>query len=170
MEMKKIFLYIFLFIITYSCSNNEVRKDEREANLNFYQITNEILLREVEMFLDSVSPTRKFKNTEKKIMCISVMFFEDTILYTFYYPLSPYIDKFYSKVNDNIIAIDFYQARDFILSDNLAWEYLKEFFPDEYDYYLENDDFPVPITGGGTEWKLLFHDGKLIKKVEYQTQ
>ena len=157
--------------MTCSCSNNEVRKEDKEANLPFYQITNEILLREIEMFLDSVPPKRGFRNIDKKIMRISVHLIKDTTKYTFSYPFNATKGAiFFSNVNGNTVAIYFYGLKDFELPDSLNWNYNKEFFPDEYSYYLEYDDYPVPATGGGMEWTLLFHKGKLIKKWKEETQ
>lgn len=170
--MVRIFFIVCIGVLC-SCSNNSDCKKVFEMDMLLYQINNEDLVHEIEMFLDSVQPSPTF-NVDKKFLKITVIQKVDTTLYTLYYPKSAFgmimSTTIYSKVKETIVALSFYGMPYIALPDSLAWQYLKEFFPKEYSYYQENNDFPPPPTGGGQEWKLIFHNDRLISKKIYYSQ
>jgi hypothetical protein len=58
----------------------------------------------------------------------------------------------------------------FKINDDFLVEFMKKNYPEQYKYYLEAEDYPPPITGGGLEWELVFQNDSLISKDVYYTQ
>ena len=84
----------------------------------------------------------------------------------FIYPTPHVLFQFEQQlVSLHIEGLDIFKINnDFIL------EYLKKNYPDQYDYYLKYGDYPMPPTGGGLQWELVFQNDSLISKEEYLTQ
>jgi len=44
--------------------------------------------------------------------------------------------------------------------------YVRLYFPEEFNYYQDNNDYPPPPTSREIVWILTFYEGKLIEKQE----
>ncbi len=168
-NMLKTILFVLAIIIFCSCNNYKTIPESKE--LIFYEITNEDLVHEIEMYIGSVD----VHNNEEKIMNVYVIQLNDTTIYELSYATSAFgliVNPLtiFAKVKENIVAFSYHNAKGIKMPDSLAWKYLKDYFPKEYEYYQKNNDYPPPTTGGGIEWRLTFKDGKLIDKEEMMTQ
>jgi len=215
--MSKVFFVlgkVMILIIFSACKTDGFKTEFKESkkyedtliivnnNLIFYEIGNEILLEQIENFIDSIYIFRKellkeegFESNTKdsinfhrtinnRILQVIVRYFEDFTFYSvFYAPSSSGIlnsPTFFSKINDNIIAFSFTNSRfdwnsdvGIKLPENIAWQYIKDYYPKEYETYLWNKEFSeetgikkivAPPTGFVVVMELIFRDSKLINK------
>ena len=58
----------------------------------------------------------------------------------------------------------------FKMNDDFIVEFMKQNFPEQYDYFLEVGEYPMPTTGGCLTWVLVFQNDLLISKEEFITQ
>lgn len=198
--MKKIVFYVFtISVLICSCNSNNDRTINTNAKdttnisdkeLIFYEIKNKVLIREIEMYMDSINnynymkkiysstfesewgwlESFNFKYKKNKIVNLIITKFEDITKYTLYYPLNP-PSLFYtfSKVNDIMVVISYDYIRDIKLPDSVMWKYMKDYFPEQYELYKKNKDSKSIVSGGGLEWHLTFKNEKLIDKEEVIT-
>jgi hypothetical protein len=169
--MSRLFFILLLInILICSCSkdNNKtidiINKDisvVSDKELIFYDIKNEVLTKEIKMFLDSINNYSymkkkysstfeeewgwvapfKFEPKKNKIVEISVTKFENVTFYTLYYPLNPPVSvSTFSRVNNIMVNIFYGYNPDIELPDSIMWKYMKDYFPKEYEFYQKNED------------------------------
>jgi hypothetical protein len=182
MILKSAFVCV-LFCSFCSIKGNE---DEGECSLFYVEINNKILVHEIEMYIDEINT----QGRENKIIRIGITRREDSIIYHVTEPLSKYGMEssltLFSKIKDYLVAISFHEIGDIGLHKDCLWKYLKDYFPDEYNVYLENiknrglifydedgneyyEEMKYFVLGGGLEWELIFKNDSLIDKKTYYT-
>jgi hypothetical protein len=165
--MVRVLIYIVAGMLLCSCKNHEGNNGMHKTEIPFAHIKNESLVREIRLYINRVN-TPTLKN---KIVQVRISQFEDTTVYKLYYATSAFgliitPSTFYTKVDEEVIAFSYDGVQEIGLSESLAWEYLKEVFPEEFNYYQVNNDYPPPPTSRGVFWILTFKEGKLIEKQE----
>ncbi len=165
--MVRVLIYIVVGMLLCSCKNHEDNSSMYKAEIPFAHIKNENLVREISLYIDSVNTP----NLTNKIVHVSVSQFKDITVYKLNYAISAFglintPSTFYVKTNEGLIAFSYAGVKEIGLSESLAWEYLKEIFPEEYKYYQDNNDYPPPPTSREIVWILTFKEGKLIEKQE----
>ena len=166
--MVRVFVYILVgILLLFSCKNHGGNNGMHKAEIPFALIKNESLVREIKLYINSVNiPTLK-----NKIVQVSISQFEDTTVYKLYYATCAFgliitPSTFYTKVDEELIAISYDGVKEIGLSESVAWEYLKEVFPEEFNYYQVYNDYPPPPTSREIVWILTFKEGMLIEKQE----
>jgi hypothetical protein len=205
--MKKILLLLAINLIFCSCNsenNRTINIDDKNTSgvsdkeLIFYEIENEILVKEIEMFVDSsnnydyvekiyssmyegerfdTSDFNALNESANKIVQLYVYQHGDIIDYTLCYPLYPpyssnlpnFYFSIFSKVKDIMVIISSWSMSDIKLPADIMWKYMKDYFPDDYKLYQKNKNGRMAL-GGGLEWHLTFKKGKLIDKEEVITE
>lgn len=165
--MVRVLIYIVASMLLCSCKNDEGNNVMHKAEIPIAHIKNERLVREIRLYIDSVNTP----NLKNKIVHVSASQFRDTTVYKLNYATSAFglintPSTFYVKADEEVIAFSYDGVREIGLSESLAWEYLKEVFPEEYNYYQDNNYYPPPPTSREIVWILTFKEGELIKKQE----
>jgi hypothetical protein len=165
--MVRVLIYIVVGMLLCSCKNLEDNSNMDKTEILFAHINNENLVREIRLYIDSVNTP----NLKNKIVHVSISQFEDTTVYKLNYATSAFglintPSTFYIKADEEVIAVSYVGVQEIGLSESLAWEYLKEVFPEEFNYYQDNNDYPPPPTSREIVWILTFKGGKLIEKQE----
>jgi len=167
-------IILFIFIIFYSCNNKNnidenntiIVADTTATNLPFYEIDNDVLVKEIEIFLDTA--TIPLSNVKEKILNILVKHRNDTTIYMFSYCNSAFAIvntpfTFFSKVKGNVVVFSYLYDSEIKLSDSIKWEYLKETFLEQYNKYYK-DGILIPPNLNHNSYVLKFKDKKLIDK------
>lgn len=165
--MVRVLIYIIAGMLLCSCKNHEGNNGMHKTEIPFAHIKNESLVREIRLYIDSVNTP----NLTNKIVHVSVSQFEDTTVYKLNYATSAFglinsPSTFYIMADEEVIAFSYDGVQEIGLSESLAWEYLKEVFPEEFNYYQDNNDYPPPPTSREIVWILTFKEGELIEKQE----
>ena len=190
--MKRVLIFIIAGILLCSCNNHsggsamkiaefpfvqmqneslfcENSNDMNIAEIPFVQIKNESLLREIRLYRENVN----VPDAENKIVHVIVGQFQDTTVYLLNYATSAsnvgeIPSTFYVKDDEDVIALTYSGVKEIGTSESIAWEYLKEVFPEEYEYYQKYHYFPLPgiLYEEDVWWILTFKDGELIDKQE----
>ncbi len=158
---KRSFLYLILVIVLFSCNV----KEKKQIEMPFYQLKNKILIKEILNYIDS----NDVSASNKEVMSVCVYQYQDTLMYDLSTEISAYglistPATVYLDVEGNTVAFSFFGIQDVIMPDSIAWQYLKNIFPEEYAYYQEYNDYPPPPTQGEIIWRLIFKEQKLINK------
>ena len=158
MVIKIFFAVMPVLLCIFQSCNNKVEPV-------FYRINNESLVQEIINYRDSVN----VPSSEPKIVNVMISTFQDTTTYMLLYAgsacgLSVTPSTVYSKVKGNIVALSYRGVEEIDLPDSMMWKYVKDVFPKEYEYYVENGDFPPPPTAREVLWILKFTKGQMISK------
>jgi hypothetical protein len=172
--MVKKYLLIFCCAMTlFSCTNLSFKSKKTEVT---YVMDNEVLENEIALYMDSV-----LKNKNKMIN-IKMRTISDTTCFDIRYCLSAetIIDApstYFINTKKGLISItylkypssnSFESIEYFKMSIDDAWEILKDYYPEEYQYYLRNDSIVYGIpTGGGEVWRLKFKNNEYLGKEIY---
>ena len=168
--MLKILFFIFaISIIFSSCNNNnntlneKVLSDTTESNLLFYEIDNEILVNEIRIYMDTVE-----YDVKEKIVVAHISHSKDTTIYTINFANSAYFlatnpDVFFSKISEKVVCFRYGWNTDIKLSVSVAWKYLKNTFPEQYNKY-HKDSIVIAPNIREISLMLKFVDKKLVDK------
>ncbi len=123
--MVKTFFLIFVINIVFCACNsndhnskniNSKTKPDTSEKLIFYEINNEDLVRQIEMYMDSIN----VPSIKNKIVEVYVISIEDTTIYEISYETSAFglvtaPSTIFSKVNGNIVAISYHNAKEIMI-------------------------------------------------------
>jgi hypothetical protein len=185
--MVKYNILLVLLILLSSClkegkkSNNKLEKGIN-IEYNFLSLNNQMLKDQINLYYKDVEP----KYSSDKILGVFYEKEDGKDIYRLRYMLNAtsmyyYPVHFFFKVDDHVVGFNFLYLKDFKMQNKILAQVMKNYFPDDFEYYKEmlfekkkfsdasinfNDEdlFPPPATGGYEVWKLVFKDGKLIKK------
>lgn len=157
---KNFFLY-FMSIMFFSCIINEKKNIEMPK----YQLNNKVLVNEILSYIES----NNVAAFNQEVMSVEVSQYQDTTIYELTSAISAYglittSSTIYLDISGNTVALSYKGVKDIHLPDSLAWQYLKEIFPEEYAYFEKNNDYPPPPTGKNVIWRLTFKGWKLVNK------
>lgn len=168
--------FLSFFLIVTACTKKESSSESvKEMNVHYY-INNKILEREITQYSDSV------KQINNRMINVNARFVADTAIYEIRYSLSAEAiystpSTFFVNTKSGIIAMTYEEPRISVpfahlygvgMSEKDAWEILKDYYPEEYQYYLRNDStvYGIP-TGGGEVWRLKFKNNEYLGKEIY---
>ena len=165
--MVRVSIYIIFCMFLCSCKDITDNRNMHKSEMMFACVNNDILVHEIRLYIDSVN----IPNLKNKIVHVCVSRIEDTTVYELNYATSAFglismPSTFYIKADEEIIAFSYVGVQEVGLSESSAWEYLKDVFPEEFNYYRDNNDYPPPPTSREIVWRLTFKRGKLIEKQE----
>jgi hypothetical protein len=175
------------FVCALFCSFCNINNNEDGSELPYIQINNKTLVHEIEVYIDEIN----IQGGENKIIRIGITRRSDSTIYHITEPFSKYEMEhsltLFSKIKGYLVAVSFVGIKDICLPEDFIWKYLKDYFPEEYEVYLENleniclifydedgneyyeEVLYTPPTGGGLEWELIFKNDSLIDKKTYYT-
>ncbi|MGI6073565.1 MAG: hypothetical protein ACOYEA_02840 [Fermentimonas sp.] len=178
--VRNILFVAFLYILA-GCTPNH-NKIPKRANNFLYILSNDIVERELRNYNDSIS-------NGKKLLHISIKSLNDTTYYEIREVISAgYLienpSTFFVNTKIGIVPVSYINAtvmfrsiEGVTISRKEAWEFLKEYFPKEYELYLKEEkrsyitndgdiyiEEQIPITGGCIVWSLKFINEKYIGK------
>jgi len=191
--MKTKLIYIFLIVFICACTK---RGDSDISNLIYYSFVNEELKQQIRNYVDSVS----IQCDEK--MLIVEMFdqgyergddgnFYRIMQYDIGYTTTAFDVVFgqyiFAKVDTIFVAITWKGMHgNLYFSEEIGWEYVKNIFKSDYQYYLEaikiDSEFEVDEKFDdkrckGPLWTLIFEGDRLVRKIidvntviNYETQ
>lgn len=165
--MVKYLFTLCLFFVLFTCTDRgEVQTNEN--NVVIYELNNEMVENEIIRYNDTISEHRKMIN-------VSVWSLNDTTCFEIRNVLnaSTIIDRastFFVNTKIGIITVSyvnptvFFRATEGVrVSEKQSWDILKNYYPEEYKYYLTGEIYPI-TTGGCIVWKLKFVGNKYISK------
>lgn len=171
--VKQIF-FMLLIIMVLSCHNqhksdNTKLSDDISISQNI-AINNSKLREEILNFSEN-------NGEESNILRLTRQRKVDTVIYEISF-INEAIDLMPSKISpihswfnleQYIVCVTFDFNDNFItMNEATALKLIKQKFPNDYQYYLENKMLPVPDTGFKKILKLTFVDDELIKKKSYK--
>jgi hypothetical protein len=150
-----------------------VSGQDRECQIPVLEVTNEILVQEIIKYVSEVNTP----STEQKFPYITISILKsDTVEYLINYFISPDIFildpiAFFFKMDDSYVPVVIKGAMFknnffFKLKESDILELSKIYFPEDYEYYIKNKEFPIPPTARDVVWILTFKNGKLVEKRE----
>jgi|GEM_PF-6116054 len=181
MKMKKKLIYIFLIIFICACTK---RDNSETSNLMYYSFVNEEVKQQIRNYVDSVSI-----QCDEKMLIINIYdqgydSDDDGIFYrviqfdisysttAFDVIFGPY---FFAKIDTIVAAITWNGMHDNLYFPlEIGWEYLKDIFKSDYQYYLEaikiDSDFEVDEKFDDKRykvplWTFIFKDDRLVTKI-----
>lgn len=171
--IKQVF-FIVLTIIVLSCHNQRTSDNtELSDNISISQniaINNSKLKDEILNFLEN-------NKEDSDVIRLTHQRRIDTVIYEISF-INEAIDLMPSKIlpihswfnlDQYIVFVTFDFNDNFItINEATALKLIKQKFPDDYQYYLENKMLPVPDTGLKKILKLTFVDDKMVKKEFYK--
>ena len=177
--MKHVLLYcIGLLLVSCNSGTNSDNKNSNlvDISLNTWILDNQELKSILSDFIQASNDDSGRENSFIEISyraindsTCSYTLFEWIDINSFIYPPPHIIFQFEKKMV--VFYIEGLEGLDiFRINDDFLVEFMKKYFPDQFNYYLKVGDYPPPITGGGLVWDLIFQNGKLISKYEYHTR
>lgn len=178
--VKKIFFSTLLILsgCTYSS-----KKEQNMPEQHFYVLSNNIVDEEIVKYNTSIS-----KN--KKLINLTIRVLNDTT----YYEIREVIDgselissesTFFVNTRIGLItvryvnpSIMFKSIKGVRMSEKEAWNIIKRYFPEEYEFYIKREkrsyitdgsdvfiEERMPTTGGSVVWRLKFINEKYVEKM-----
>ncbi len=154
----RINLIIIICISFISCQVDKKECQSADIEQYTYQLKNKVLLTQIQNYIDFY----KVSKETKRVVHINVFQVTDTTVFELNYAKSAFQlistpSTIFIRMNGELIALSYFYFQDIYLPDNDAWHFLKEIFPEEYDYYIKNNDYPLPSSLGKDHiWLLKF--------------
>lgn len=172
MAMKHIFLFICSSILIFSCNSGNTNNKLVDDSMNTWILDNQELKTILSDYIH-VKDESKHENSFIEVFyqvindsMYSYTLMESNDINAFVYTSPHILFQFEEKlICFYIVGLDVFKINeDFII------EFMKKYYPEQYNYYLKFGDYPPPVTGGGLVWELTFQNNYLISKNIYYTQ
>ncbi|MCF6182715.1 hypothetical protein [Lutibacter sp.] len=173
--VKRFFIITILFI---SCSTTNLVQKEKKCKLVIHDISSSQLREEINIYKDSLK--LKFLGDDDKFILVFVEEKDGFTIYNIQYGFD-FDDNLISRIN--LVSFIGNLPVFFILNnsdgskDNLKiqkcafMKLCKKLYPENYKYYKTYNSWPMPSSGQDSPiYKLIFKNGKLIKKKFYKNQ
>lgn len=160
--------YSILFFLVFCCSCKGQNASIENSTLT---INNKVLEMEIIRYVETV----KTPNIKTKYPYITINnLVADTVEYQINYLLSPHFFEyhpvaFFVKIDSLVVPVEimgmmFNDEFHFKLKKDVIDDFVRLFFPEEYNYFQNNNDYPPPPTSREVVWILTFKKGKFIEK------
>ncbi len=160
----RILIVMIYFLAFVSCNPNI--NNARNNEMVTWELNNDQLKEQILFYIDSVNvPDMKNKFVYIEYEAVNDSTYKYTLDYCFNaYSLIYSPPVLFFEVKGNLVCMSVNGLNDFLIKRKPLIGVIKTRFPDQYEYYNKNGDFPPPITAREVLWELTFQNGKLIRK------